>query len=66
MATSGGYHFYGGLYAQQGLTKNRRTLFYDRPDEVVSQDTRLDVQLGVKLGWVIPIYKRQPKEFYFD
>ena len=66
MATSGGYHFYGGLYAQQGLTKNRRTLFYDRPDEVVSQDTRLDVQLGVRLGWVIPIYKRQPKEFYFN
>lgn len=66
MATTGGYHFYGGFYAQQGFTKNRRDLFYDRPDEEVSKDTRLDIQMGLKLGWVIPIYKRQPKEFYFD
>ena len=66
MSSTGGYHFYGGFYAQQGLTKNRRDLFYDRPDEEVSKDTRLDVQMGLKLGWVIPIYKRQPKEFYFD
>ena len=66
MASTGGYHFYGGFYAQQGLTKNRRDLFYDRPDEEVSKDTRLDIQMGLKLGWVIPIYKRQPKEFYFD
>tara|TARA_A200000113_G_scaffold191471_1_gene180216 strand:- start:1021 stop:1779 length:759 start_codon:yes stop_codon:yes gene_type:complete len=66
MASTGGYHFYGGFYAQQGLTKNRRDLFYDRPDEEVSKDTRLDIQMGLKLGWVVPIYKRQPKEFYFD
>ena len=66
MAESRGYHFYGGIYAQQGLTKNRRDLFYDRPDEPVPSETRLDLQFGVKLGWVIPIYKRQPQEFYFD
>tara|TARA_B100001093_G_scaffold420887_1_gene412973 strand:- start:239 stop:997 length:759 start_codon:yes stop_codon:yes gene_type:complete len=66
MATGRGFHFYGGLYGQHGYTKNRRDLFYDRPDEEVSKDTRQDFQLGLKLGWVIPIYKRQPKEFYFD
>jgi hypothetical protein len=66
MAESRGYHFYGGIYAQQGLTKNRRDLFYDCPDEPVPSETRLDLQFGVKLGWVIPIYKRQPQEFYFD
>jgi hypothetical protein len=66
MATERGFHFYGGLYGQHGYTKNRRDLFYDRPDEEVSKDTRLDIQTGLKLGWVIPIYKRQPKEFYFD
>ena len=66
MAQSHGYHFYGGFYAQQGITKNRRTLFYDQPYEAVSTETRLDIQIGAKLGWVVPIYKRQPKEFYFD
>ena len=66
MATGKGYHFYAGLYGQHGYTKNRRDLFYDRPDEEVSKNTRLDIQTGLKLGWVIPIYKRQPKEFYFD
>jgi hypothetical protein len=66
MATGRGFHFYGGLYGQHGYTKNRRDLFYDRPDEEVSKDTRQDIQMGLKLGWVIPIYKRQPKEFYFD
>jgi hypothetical protein len=66
MATERGFHFYGGLYGQHGYTKNRRDLFYDRPDDEVSKDTRLDIQTGLKLGWVIPIYKRQPKEFYFD
>lgn len=66
MAKTGGYHFYGGLYAQLGLTKNRRDLFFDRPDEEVSKEIRFDIQMGLKLGWVVPIYKRKPKEFYFD
>ncbi len=66
MATGRGYHFYGGLYGQNGFTKNRRDLFYDQPNEAVSKDIRRDTQIGLRLGWVIPIYKRQPKEFYFD
>jgi hypothetical protein len=66
MAESRGYHFYGGFYAQEGFTKNKRTIFFDRPDEPVSNETRLDIQMGLKFGWVIPIYKRQPQEFYFD
>ena len=66
MSISGGYHFYGGFYAQEGFTKNRRTINFDEPDVPVSTELRLDVQIGFKLGWVIPIYKRQPKDFYFN
>ena len=66
MLNDGGYHFYGGLYAQEGFTKNRRTINFDEPDVPVSTELRLDVQIGFKLGWVIPIYKRQPKDFYFN
>ena len=66
MSNSGGYQFYGGLYAQEGFTKNRRTINFDEPDVPVSTELRLDIQVGFKLGWVIPIYKRQPKDFYFN
>ena len=66
MSTNGGTHFYGGFYAQEGFTKNRRTINFDQPDTPVSTELRLDVQIGFKLGWVIPIYKRQPKDFYFN
>ena len=66
MSNSGSTHFYGGFYAQEGFTKNRRTINFDQPDTPVSTELRLDVQIGFKLGWVIPIYKRQPKDFYFN
>ena len=35
MSNSGGYHFYGGFYAQEGFTKNRRTINFDEPVDVV-------------------------------
>ena len=66
MSNHGGYHFFGGFYAQEGFTKNRRTINFDQPDTPVSTELRLDVQIGFKLGWVIPIYKRKPKDFYFN
>jgi hypothetical protein len=66
MANGGFFNFYGGFYAQQGLTWNQREIFFDRPDEPVPSNTRLDIQYGFKLGWFIPFYKRQPKEFYYN
>ncbi len=66
MANRGFVNFYGGFYAQEGFTKNRRTIFFDTPDVPVSTKTRMDVQLGFKFGWNIPIYKRLPKDFYVD
>ncbi|MFT5858731.1 MAG: hypothetical protein ACI865_000819 [Flavobacteriaceae bacterium] len=66
MADQGAVNFYGGFYAQQGLTYNRRLINFDQPDTPVSTDLRIDIQFGFKLGWLIPIYQRQPKEYYFD
>lgn len=66
MANRGFLNFYGGFYAQEGFTKNARTIFFDQPDVPVSTKTRMDVQIGFKVGWFIPIYKRLPKEYYFD
>lgn len=66
LANSGVVNFYGGFYFQEGFTKNRRTIFFDEPETPVSTKTRLDVQIGLKTGWFIPIYKRKPKAFYFS
>ncbi len=66
MANSGVLNFYGGFYAQQGYTTNRRNVFFDQPEVPVSKDTRFDMQIGLKVGWFIPVYKRQPKDYYFN
>lgn len=66
MANQGVFNFYGGFYIQEGFTYNRRTVFFDQPDIPVSKDMRLDMQYGFKLAWLVPIYKRMPKEYYFN
>lgn len=66
MANQGIYNFYAGFYFQQGFTQNQRTEFWDFPGYEVPQDLRTEFLYGFRVGWLIPIYKRQPKEFYFD
>ena len=66
MANDSPINFYAGFYAQQGFTYNQRTINFDSPETPVSTDVRLDLQFGFKVGWMIPVYQRQPKEFYFD
>lgn len=66
MANQGFYNFYAGFYISEGLTKNRRTIFFDQPDTPVPTDTRMDIMYGFQAGWIIPIYKRKPKDFYYN
>jgi hypothetical protein len=66
MANKGFFNMYGGFYIQEGITKNVRSIFFDTPDVPVSKEPRLDVQVGFKLGWIIPVYKRLPKDYYTD
>lgn len=66
MANRGAFNFYGGFYIQEGLTYNKRTIFFDQPDTPVSTDMRLDIQYGFKIAWLIPIYKRMPKDYYYN
>ena len=59
-------NFYAGFYIQEGFTKNRRTVFFDMPDTPVPTNLRTDLLYGFKVGWLIPVYKRAPKAYYFD
>lgn len=66
MSNSSLIKFYGGFYAQQGFTRNQRTIFFDQPNIPVSKEIIKDFQIGFRAGWFIPIYKRKPKDFYFN
>lgn len=59
-------NFYAGAFIQEGFTKNRRTMFYDQPNTPVPTDTRLDILYGFKIGWLVPVYKRRPRDFYYN
>lgn len=66
LANQGIVNFYGGFYMQEGLTYNRRDIFFDRPNEPVPKGMMLDIQIGFKVGWFIPVYQRKPKDYYFE
>lgn len=62
----GSASFYAGLYFQQGFSYNRRTINFDQPDTPVSTARRLDLQTGFRVGWYIPFYSAEPREFYYN
>jgi len=59
------YNFYAGIYCIQGITKERRTVYFDQPNQPVSTKNRLDILVGLKVGWFIPFYSTQ-KDYYYE
>ena len=57
-------NFYAGFEFAQGFNKNVRTYNFDT--EGPEPELRLDLFYGFKVGWMIPIYKRQLQEYYYD
>lgn len=63
LATNKLINFYAGLNIVAGFTEGRRDYLYDlkRSDA----GSRKDVMIGFKLGWVLPIYKKNVEETYY-
>jgi hypothetical protein len=57
-------NFFANLEFTQAFTKNRREYNFDemRKDDA----SRLDLLYGIKLGWIFPIYKKLPQDYYYD
>lgn len=57
-------NFYAGFEFTQGFTQNQRNYNFDLngPDPGIKKD----FFWGVKVGWLVPIYKRTAKSFYID
>jgi hypothetical protein len=57
-------NFYFGVESYQAFTKSVRKLNYDTglPDTA----KRLDILTGLRVGWILPIYRKKPNEYYFN
>src|SRR5688572_26799444 len=57
-------NFFVQLEITEGFTQNRRDYNFDLmgPDN----QKRLDLLYGIKLGWIFPVYKKLPQEFYYN
>jgi hypothetical protein len=56
-------NFFAGLEFMQGFTKGRRAWDYDLMAPGTA--SRLDLLYGLRFGWILPIYKRNPNQFYY-
>ncbi|MFN0187202.1 MAG: hypothetical protein ACKVQV_00715 [Bacteroidia bacterium] len=55
-------NFFGGVEAVQGWTASRRD--FDFGSMRANNKSRLDLLFGVRVGWIIPLYKEAPDKFY--
>lgn len=56
-------NFYVGVDFHYGLTQNRRTVNFDT--QMPDTRQRQDILLGLKAGWILPLYKRDEKAMLF-
>lgn len=57
-------NFYAGIELTEGFTRNIRTYNFDSGGP--ENEQRYDCLYSFKFGWMVPVYKRQPREYYFD
>lgn len=57
-------NFYAGFEFIQGFTENQRNYNFDL--EGPDPGLKTDFLWGAKFGWLIPIYKRTPRDYYVD
>lgn len=57
-------NFYFGFESCQAFSKNIRRVNYDTglPDNHL----RLDALGGFRFGWILPLYKKKPNDFYYN
>jgi len=57
-------NFFGGFEFTQSWTTPKRDVNFDtmEPDK---KTNRFDVLYGIRIGWILPIFQRQPEKFYY-
>jgi len=57
-------NFYLGFEGSQTLAKSFRKLNYDTGLPDTGQ--RVDMLLGFRVGWILPLYKKKPNDYYYN
>jgi hypothetical protein len=57
-------NFYVGVESYEGHTKSVRKINYDTG--LSDNASRLDVLLGLRMGWILPLYSRTPKNYFYN
>lgn len=57
-------NFFIGFEFMQGFTKSVREVQYDIG--FTDQSRRLDLLYTIRAGWTLPLYKKAPKEYYYN
>ncbi len=55
-------NFFGGVEAVQGWTAGRRDYVFT--EMKADNQQRFDLLFGIRVGWIIPLFKEAPEEFY--
>lgn len=55
-------NFFAAVEFVQGFTKNRRDFNFNEMQQ--DNRSRVDLLFGVRLGWMMPLYKQAPEKFY--
>ena len=58
------FSFYAGIEFTEAWTRNRRSYNFDT--QMQDDKLRFDGMCGAKVGWIIPMYKKVPKQFYYN
>ncbi|HQV00497.1 MAG: hypothetical protein JNK61_02125 [Bacteroidia bacterium] len=56
-------NFFGGFELFEGFTQSRRS--YNHDTMIADTKKRTDILIGFKVGWILPLYKQAPSEFYY-
>jgi hypothetical protein len=57
-------NYYIGFQFYEAFTHSVRKLNYDTGVQDTKQ--RLDVLSGMRLGWILPLYKKKPNDYYYN
>lgn len=57
-------NFFIGLEATRGFTRSQRKFNFDTRE--TDDRLRYDLLLGIRGGWLIPLYRRSPRTFYYN
>ncbi|TAL59555.1 MAG: hypothetical protein EPN85_09120 [Bacteroidetes bacterium] len=56
-------NFFGGFDFVQAITKSQRSYNYDLMNS--DTDSRFDILSGIRFGWILPLYRSSPQQFYY-